>query len=326
MRAVVTGATGFLGGHLARRLAAEGWEVVGSGRDAAVGAALERDGIRFVRADLADAAAVGALCAGADVVFHAGALSAPWGRPEAFERANVLGSRHVRAACRAGAVGRLVYVSSPSVAFDLRSRRDVREDEPLPTRYVNDYVATKRRVEEETAADAAAGLPVVTLRPRAIFGPGDTTILPRLIDANATLGVPLIRGGRALVDVTVVDNVVDAALAAARAPDAALGRVYNVTNGEPIALVALLRALFRKLDVPFRPRPIPWSVAHALGWASEIRARTFGGEPRLTRYTVSVLACDQTLDLTAARRDLGYVPRVSVDEGLDRFAAWWRAR
>jgi 2-alkyl-3-oxoalkanoate reductase len=325
VRAVVTGATGFLGGRLARRLAADGWDVVGTGRSASAGAALAADGVAFRAADLGDAAAIRALCAGADVVFHAGALSAPWGRREDFERSNVVGSRHVRAACRAEGVRRLIYVSSPSVAFDLRSRRGGREDDPLPTRYINDYVATKRRVEVETAADAAAGLPVVTVRPRAIFGPGDTTILPRLIDANATIGVPLIRGGRALVDVTYVDNVVDALLACASAPSAVHGRVYNVTNGEPVALVDLLRALFDKLGVPFRPRPIPWGVARALGRASELRARLLGVEPRLTRYTVAVLACDQTLDLAAAQRDLGYAPAVSVDEGLDRFVRWWEA-
>jgi len=321
MRALVTGATGFLGGHLARRLHAEGWQVTATGRSTAAGAALRSAGIRFARAELDDAAAIAGLCADQEVVFHCGALSAPWGPYDAFFRANVLGSRHVREGCRRAGVRRLVHVSTPSVYFDFRSQRDITEDAPLPRHPVNAYVATKRLAEEETTRDAADGLPVVTLRPRGLFGPGDTTILPRLIDANRRGGVPLIRGGRAVLDVTFIDNAVDATLDAARAPAVAHGRTYNISNGEPLALIDLLTALFDRLGEPLRARRIPWPVAHRLAHLLELRARIFGGEPRLTRYTVGVLACDQTLDLSAAHRDLGYVARVGVLDGLDRYAA-----
>jgi nucleoside-diphosphate-sugar epimerase len=323
-KALVTGATGFLGQALARRLHADGWEVVGLGRNEAIGGQLVAAGLHFHRGDLADAAAVEAAARGATHVFHCGALSAPWGRAADFEAANVLGTRHVLAACERGDVARIVHVSTPSLYFDGRHRLAIREDEPLPARGINTYAETKRRAEELVDAAAARGLPVVTLRPRALFGPGDTTLLPRLVRANGRGFLPLVDGGRALTDVTYVANVVDALLAAAEAGPEVLGRHYNITNGEPMPLIELLAMLFRRLGLPMNGRPVPYGVAYALAAGLEAVAHlTDGREPVLTRYTVGVLARSQTLDLTAAKRDLGYAPRVSVAEGLERFAAWW---
>ena len=325
MRTLGTGATGFLGQALAHRLLAEGHEVIALGRNEAVGAALAAAGMRFVRADLADAAAVAAACEGVTDVFHSGALSSPWGRYADFEAANVRGTRHVVAGCLAHGVRRLIHVSTPSLYFDFRHREGIREDDPLPARGVNAYAETKRLAEAVVDDAAARGLRAVTLRPRALFGPGDTTILPRLIRANARGALPFIDGGQALADVTYVDNVVDALLAARDAGDHALGRKYNVTNGEPMPLATLLAKLFGRLGVPMRIRRLPFGVAYGLAGAMELAAWARGGspEPLLTRYTVGVLARSQTLALTAARQDLGYAPRVSVDEGLERFARWW---
>ncbi|MFN8421869.1 MAG: NAD(P)-dependent oxidoreductase [Anaerolineae bacterium] len=169
MRAVVTGATGFLGGHLARRLAADpAWSVVGLGRDAAAGAALEGAGVPFAPCDLtsADVAArIAERCRAADVVFHCAALSTPFGPASAFRAANVDGTAAVIGACRAAAVGRLVHVSSPSVSFRWADRPNVREDDPLP-RPATRYAASKRAAEDLVAAAVAGGLDAVVLRPR----------------------------------------------------------------------------------------------------------------------------------------------------------------
>ena len=325
-RALVTGGTGFLGQKLALRLLAEGWEVAALGRNAAIGAALEAQGVPFVRADLTDRQAVHAACRGRDVVFHSGALSSPWGPYPDFYQANVLGTQHVADACVAHGVGRLVHVSTPSLYFDFRDREGVREDEPLPAKGVNAYAETKRLAEAVVDAAQAQGLPTVTIRPRGIFGPGDTAILPRLVRANAAGRLPLFDGGRARVDVTYVENVVDALLACAAAPDAALGRKYNITNGEPMAVSELLPRVFAALDVPFAPRAMSYLQGMAMAQVAEWGAAAFGGgrEPVLTCYAVGLLAKHQTLDITAAREALGYQPRVPVADGLAAFAAWWK--
>jgi nucleoside-diphosphate-sugar epimerase len=158
-----------------------------------------------------------------------------------------------------------------------------------------------------------------------LFGPGDTAILPRLIRANAARGIPLIGGGRIEVDFTYIDNAVDALLLCVAAPSAAIGRTYNITNGEPARLVEVLQQLFDKLGVPMRGKPVPYSLVHGAAGLLELIARLVPGsrEPLLTRYTVGVLGRSQTLDITAARRELGYAPRVKLEEGLDAFAAWW---
>lgn len=326
MKALVTGGTGFLGHALARRLLREGWDVTAAGRNEAVGRTLEAEGARFARLDLADEAGMVAACAGQDVVFHSGALSSPWGPYDAFYKANVTGTRHVIQGCRAHGVGRLVHVSTPSLYFDFRDREGIREDEPLPAKGVNAYAETKRWAEMEVDKAFAAGLPTITIRPRALFGPGDTTILPRLIRANQDGRMPLFDGGRARIDITYVENVVDALMLCQKAPDSALGRKFNITNGEPMAVGDMLTRLFDRLGMPYAPKPMSFEAGMAIATTLEFVANTFQGgkEPVLNRYSVGLLSKSQTLDITQAREVLGYSPRVGIDEGLEHFVSWWK--
>ena len=323
---LVTGATGFLGQRLAQRLHAEGFRVTATGRNRMVGEQLARLGLLFIPADLADREAVVELCKGKALVFHSAALSSPWGKYHDFYQANVVGTKNVIEGCRAHDVSRLIHVSTPSVYFAYEDRLNIREDEPLPQRFVNHYAATKFLAEQEVERAVADGLPAVMIRPRALFGPGDTTILPRLIRANEKKFVPLINGGQALIDVTYVDNVVDSLLLAATAPESVVGRVYNITNGEPMRLLDLLTMLFARLAQPFRQKHISFAAAYRLAWLMEGMSRTImrGREPVLTRYSVGVLAKSQTLDISRARSELGYDPRVSIKDGLDLFVDRWR--
>ncbi|WCN39147.1 NAD-dependent epimerase/dehydratase family protein [Aneurinibacillus uraniidurans] len=323
---LVTGATGFLGQRLARCLHADGYRVTATGRNSIVGEKLAGVGIGFIPADLADSEAVAALCKGKTYVFHSAALSSPWGKYRDFYQANVVGTKNIIAGCQTHDVSRLIHVSTPSVYFAYEDRLNIREDEPLPQRFVNHYAATKFLAEQEVERAVKSGLPAVMIRPRALFGPGDTTILPRLIRANEKKFVPLINGGQALVDVTYVDNVVDALRLAAVAPETALGQVYNITNGEPLRLIDLLTMLFARLEQPFRQKHLSFTAAYRLAWLMEMASRTvlFGREPILTRYSVGVLAKSQTLDISRARVELGYEPRVSIEEGLNLFVDGWR--
>jgi 2-alkyl-3-oxoalkanoate reductase len=317
---LVTGATGFLGGHLVRALVERGHVVRGLGRNPEACRALAESGVQIVRADLGDALAVQEACDGIDAVYHVGALSAPWGRRADFYRSNVAGTAHVVAGCQRHAVRRLIHISSPSVVFDGRDHENAIEAAPYPRRFLSVYAETKKLAEDIVHEAHASGLDTVIVRPKAIFGPGDTTLLPRLVRAAQEGRLPQIGAGRNRVDLTYVDNVVHALLLALDAPGVA-GQTFTITGGESVLLWKLIRDVLLRLDVADRLRRVPYHVAYALAAASELRARLFGGEPVLTRYSVAVLGRTQTYDISAARRTLGYEPVVSVAEGVERSLA-----
>jgi nucleoside-diphosphate-sugar epimerase len=326
-RALVTGATGFLGAALAVRLHQLGYAVTGLGRDLYRGRALAASGPRFVSCDLADYTAVANAAAGHDWVFHCAALSSPWGSYDQFHRANVIATQNVVAATREAGAARLIHVSTPSIYVDDRDRFDIREDEPLPKSSINHYAATKRLAEAIVDEASARGLPAITIRPQGIFGPGDRTIFPRLIRVARRGRIPVIGDGRNLVDVTYVDNVVDALVACMESPPATLGRKYNITNGEPVRNYEFIERMLAAVGVQYKKVRVPFFVAYHAAHALELafaRPALSRYEPPLTRYSVTVLGKSRTLDIAAARAELGYRPRVGLDEGIARFARWWK--
>ncbi|MDW9478612.1 NAD-dependent epimerase/dehydratase family protein [Sinorhizobium meliloti] len=324
MKALVTGSTGCLGRNVVERLITDGHDVVATGRNSAVGKKLRALGADFRAADIADVTSLMEAAKGCDTVFHCAALASPWGRYEDFHHANVRGtSAVISAVLRNNAA--LVHVSTPSIYFDFRDRFDIDEYDPLPTRQANHYAATK--LEAETLVDAAVerhGIAAITLRPRAIFGPYDTALFPRVLAASANGRVPLVGFGNTLVDVSCVSNVVDAMLLAGRNAAEFPGRKYNITNGEPVHLRHLLALAFERLGIPFRPRAIPYPAARFAAVAMEMWASSrFGGkEPRLTPYTAGVLKHHQTLSIRRAVNELGYRPRKSTFEGVIEYANW----
>jgi nucleoside-diphosphate-sugar epimerase len=327
MKTLITGATGFLGGALARRLHGLGWDVTALGRNPRVLAALEAEGIRTIQADLADETAILSACKHQDIIFHSGALSTPWGRDEDFYSANVLGTRNIVRGCQDANVQRLVHVSTPSIYFRYEPRLNVKESDPLPAKPVNEYARTKLLAEAEVDRAHADGLAVVTIRPRAIFGPGDTTILPRLIQRLASGRLPVIGDGKNIADLSYVENVVDALLLCAESPKSTLGQKYNITNGEPVILWDMIRKVAETLGTPPPRGRIPYRIADTAAGLLEALYRLHPSqpEPPLTRYTVGVIANSATLDISAARRDLGYNPRIPVEEGFEKFIDWWKA-
>ena len=328
---MVTGATGFLGGALARRLAlVERARVTAVGRSAPAGEKLlgetEGSGLCFVRADLTQPGTAEAACAGQAVVFHCAARTGAWGPYADFYRDNVVVTQNVIAGCLpAGA--RLVHASTPSVCFGSRPRLNVAEADPLPARQLSHYAATKLLAEQAVEAAAAEGLQAITIRPRAIFGPRDTTLMPRLLRQVERGRLRILGDGHNQADLTYVENVVDALLLCAQAPAGRLGCKYHISNGEPVRLWEAIGKLCVALGFAPPRQRVPLPAALALAGALELvhSALRRPGEPVLTRYAVRMLALDATLDIGAARRELGYVPRVSVAEGLQRLVDWWQA-
>lgn len=317
MKVLVTGGTGFLGSYVAHALHSRGDQVWLLGRDFSAVRTLLDAGAEPVRADLRDRTAVMAACAGMDAVIHAGALSAPWGLPGDFRAINGGGTLAVIEGCQQYGVGRLVHISSPSVVFDGRDHEHLTEAAPYPLNFSSDYAASKKIAEDMVNAAARQGLPTVILRPKAIFGPGDRSLLPRLIAAARLGKLRQFGDGKNLVDLTYVENVVHAVLLALRAP-AAVGHTYFITNGEHIPLWFAIRRTLETLQIPANLRPLSLPLALLAARFMEAKAATLGGEPLLTRYTVSILARTQTYDISAARRDLGYEPPVSLTEGMTR--------
>lgn len=326
MRYVVTGATSGLGRNVAKRLCRDGHEVIALGRDQRRGDALASLGADFHMADLQDQEAMDSAFRGADAVFHCAARSSPWGLYRDFYAANVTGTENVLSAMRKGGVKVLIHVSTPSVYFNFTDRLDIREDAPLPRKFVNAYAATKKIAEDRVlTACHDNDLRATIFRPRAIIGPYDANILPRILTVARRGSMPLLRSGRALVDITYVDNLVDAMMAALQPGPHQSGRIYNISNGEPILLRRLIEQALSAVGVSARFRNIPYPLA-AFGAAC---LETLHGclperpEPILTRYSAGTLAFSQTLNIDAARADLGYEPKVDLNEGIRRAAAWW---
>lgn len=315
MKILVTGGTGFLGSHLGRALLARGHSVFLLGRDFAPVSELLAAGAHAVTADLRDARAVAGACAGMDAVYHVGALSAAWGKRSDFQAINAGGTQAVVEGCRRHRVGRLIYVSSPAVIFDGRDHINVTESAPYPRRFTSTYALTKKL--GENAVAAATDLATVIIRPKAIFGPGDRALLPRLLAAARQGRLRQFGSGQNRVDLTYVDNVVHALLLALDSPRA-IGRTYFITNDEHVPLWPTIRAVLQRAGIPSALRPLPLHVALVAAALMESQAAVTGREPLLTRYSVGILARTQTYSITAAKDDLGYTPQVSVAEGIAR--------
>ena len=312
--ALVTGATGGLGRALVPALLAAGWQVRATGRDRVVGAALEREGATFVPHDLLDELPAH-LTRAIDTVFHLAALSSPWGPAERFTALHVDATRRLLSAARAAGVGRFVHVSTPSIFVCGQDRLGIADDDP-PARYpANAYVRSKLAGERVVRASNSGAFQTVVLRPRAITGPYDTVLLPRLRRAMRSGRMPLPGGGRALVELSDARDVAAALIAAATAKNAA-GQAFNISGGAPRTVKAIVGQIAAALGQRITPVPVPARAAMLWGALSETVARVHGREPVVTRYTVMTLAYSQTFDLSRAHSILNWQPRVTPEEAI----------
>ena len=325
MRVLVTGGGGFLGRYVVEQLVARGDQV----RTLARGRypELEALGVEAVQGDLRDEQAALAACAGMDAVFHVASKTGVWGDRREFQDINVTGTAHILGGCLRHGVSRLIYTSSPSVVWSPGEHLGVDESAPYPDRFNCIYPETKAMAERMVlAANGTKGLLTVSLRPHLIWGPRDTQLIPRILDRARSGSLMQVGDGTNRVDFCYVENAADAHLLAAdrlTAGSPVAGRAYFISQGEPVNLWDWINGLLEKLGVAPVRRSISYGAAWALGAMLEglYGALKKTDEPRMTRFLAHQLAKSHYFDITAARRDLRYAPRIGADEGLERLVA-----
>ncbi|MSQ52010.1 MAG: NAD-dependent epimerase/dehydratase family protein [Betaproteobacteria bacterium] len=321
MKALVTGGGGFLGQAIVRGLVRRGADVHSFSRSHYD--ALTELGVAQHRGSLADAGAVASAIQGSDVVFHVAAKPGIWGDYREYHQTNVLGTQNVIAACRQQGVRKLVYTSSPSVVFDGRDMQGVDESAPYPAHYEAHYPKTKALAEQCVRAANDSRLSTVSLRPHLIWGPGDNHLLPRLVSRARAGQLARIGSRENLVDTIHIDNAAQAHLLAADrlSPGSpAAGKVYFISQDEPIPMWDIINRLLDAAGAPAVTRSVPtWlAMALAMGYESLHHVSGRAGEPRLTRFVVREMSTAHWFDISAARRDLGYAPGISIAQGLEQ--------
>ena len=324
-RALVTGGGGFIGRAIVERLLGRGCavRVLARGEYPDLAAA----GVEVVRGDLTDDDAVIGACRDCDVVYHVAAKAGVWGKMADYHGPNVAGTRNVIAGCRRHDVGRLIFTSSPSVVFDGGNMEGVDENKPYPSAYRSPYSATKAEAERSVLAVNCGSLRTLALRPHLVWGPRDNHIVPRILAQGRAGKLRIVGPGDNKVDTTYIDNAAEAHVLAADAlatnPSAA-GRAYFISQGEPIAIREIINAILHAGGVAPVTRHVSRRTAIMAGVVLEGVYSLFRlhGEPRMTRFLAEELASSHWFDISAARNELGYKPRISIGEGLDRLEAW----
>ena len=321
MRVLVTGASGLLGGAVARELASRGHDVRTLQRRPASIA-----GVEDAPGSITDAPAVRRAVAGVDAVVHLAAKVSLAGDPAEFSAVNVEGTRRLIAEAGSAGVRRFVQVSSPSVAHAGKpiAGDDARPADPERAR--GDYARTKALAEQLALRADSPGFAVVAVRPHLVWGPGDTQLVARIAQRAAAGRLPILGSGAALIDTTYLDNAATALVAALDRAEDVHGQAYVVTNGEPRPVAEMLAGICRAAGVLPPSRRVPAGLARAAGGAVEAvwRVRPGADEPPMTRFLAEQLSTSHWFDQRRTRQDLRWTPGVSLDEGLRRLASSYR--
>jgi nucleoside-diphosphate-sugar epimerase len=314
--AFVTGGSGFIGSRLIARLAADGWSVRALARSDRAEARVTAAGATPVRGDIGSTGALEAGARDAEVTFHLAAKAADWGAWREFRRVNVEGTRNVLAASRAARTRRVVHVSTEAALMHGQPLVAADERTPLALSSPAPYPATKAAGEAAVISANGGGLETIVVRPRFVWGPGDTTLMPVMIEMVRSGRFRWIGGGRQRMSTTHVDNCVEAlVLAADRGTP---GAAYFVTDGKPVVFREFITALLatRGVEAPSGSIPLPVALAAARAAEAAWRLLPLPGAPPITRFAVWIAGLECTLDDSRARAELGYAPVVTREEGL----------
>ncbi len=337
MKALITGGGGFLGFALAKTLRAQGHNVCAFQRGRYP--ALEKLGVACHAIDRIDFDSQDVWIeklAGhmnrCDVVFHTAAKAGVWGKAIDYENANEIYTQGVIRACIWAGVPRLVYTSSPSVVYHGVDESGINESVPYPATFLAHYPRTKADAERRVLKANDEKLATVALRPHLIWGPGDHHLVPRIIDRARRGKLKLVGSGANLVDSTYIDNAVHAHLCAMNQlftkplpsgeGSSCAGKAYFISNGQPLPMADLINRILNAANLPPVVKSVSPRVAYAAGALLEMihRLLRIEREPIMTRFVAKQLSTEHWFDLTAAKRDLGYEPIISTDEGMRRLA------
>jgi nucleoside-diphosphate-sugar epimerase len=331
MKAILTGATGFIGGKLAARLAARGYSLKCLVRRTSKVEALSNLGAELCYGDLSDPGSFGELMEGGDIVYHLAAMVSDWGPKEGFYRVNVEGTRNLLRAAKEAGVKRFVHMSTCSVLWkfnfwNIRNMIDIDEGYPYPESYKDPYNETKAGAEKiVTKCHNDAGLETVIIRPSGVWGAGDTVILPRLVKA-AKKGILLSVGsGDKFVSPCHVENLVEALILAGESKNAP-GNIYFINDGVRIEHIRFISLLLQAVGIDWSPKvSVPYSLAYALASLFELLAVVSKKPPILTRFAVVAVGGSRTYSIEKAKEELGYQPIISLEEGLKQLGEWVRS-
>jgi 2-alkyl-3-oxoalkanoate reductase len=327
MKVLVTGGSGFIGGRVVRRLLENGHEVHVLGRTKSK----EKTGSVFHQVDLARETIPEVICKGVDAIFHIAAKAGVWGSASSYHSANISATRKVLEACRRHSINILIHTSSPSVVFSGEQFRGADESLPYGRNWLCHYARTKAAAEREVLeANGKNGLNTIALRPHLVWGPGDPHLLPKAIARHMAGKLRIVGSGENRMDLTHVDNVAHAhilgmdALASGRHFG---GQAYFISQDDPVALWKWLDKLFSHLDLPPLSKRISFRKAYYLGFMLELfwKVLRLTSEPPMTRFVADQLGKDHWFSIDAARRDLGYEPIVSMEDGLRDTVDWLKA-
>jgi nucleoside-diphosphate-sugar epimerase len=325
MKVLVTGATGFLGSHVAEHLAARGDIVRTLARSASKGSMLEPWGVEVMVGDLADPAAVRKACQGVDAIVHCAAKVGDWGPVEEYRKINVDALRVLLDASLQEKVARFVLVSSLGV-YEARDHHGTDETTPLPAHHIDGYTQTK--VEAENLAMSYfrdRQLPLVVIRPGFIYGPRDETVMPRIL-ANLKARLVTYFGSRLkTLNNVYVGNVVEA-VELALGPSVPLGEAFNITDPKTVTK----KVFFERIaDLAGLPRPFatwPMWFARFMCGTFERAGKAFGFQPVLSMARLKFMGLNLDYSIAKARTRLGYVGRTSFDDGMKRTIDWLRSQ
>ena len=323
MRVLVTGGGGFLGKTICKQLKARGHQVLAFNRQKYP--ALDAMGIEQFAGDLRNLDMVAAAAEGCEAIVHTAAKAGAWGSLADYYESNVRGTDHVLAACELHRIDKLVYTSSPSVVHSGEDLNGVNESAPYAKRYLAPYPQTKALAEQRVLKANSPQLATVALRPHLIWGVGDPHLLPRILDRARKGRLRHIGEVSKKIDTVHVDNAAEAhvlALEKLKIGSPIAGKVYFITNGEPVMQDAIINSFLKAGGFPPETRRLPLGPAQFFASVLETTYRLFGikSEPPLTRFIVEQMSTAHWFNIAAARRDLGYAPRVTMHEGLVRLS------